>query len=77
MTMTDTYIATIKHHSLARAHKITIRGSLAYAKRRASKEFGDGFLDHEIVIYKHNWCDALIPVAHRRIADRKWTWSIL
>lgn len=63
-----TYTATISHSSIASARVITINGTLAQAKRAASKEFGGGFLDHRIVI--RNERGDLVAV--RRIADRRW-----
>jgi hypothetical protein len=64
-----TYTATVAHHSIHNAHVITIEGTLTQAKRAATNEFGDGFLDHVIVIrdqYEE-------PVATRRIGDSRWS----
>lgn len=64
-----TYTATICHHSIASAREITTKGSLATAKRTATREFGAGFLDHRIVI-----CDERgQTVTSRRIGDRRWS----
>jgi len=62
-----TYIATIKHHSLAAAPCITIHGNLAAAKRAATDRFGDGFIDHTSVIYQRGEIVAL-----RMIGSRNW-----
>lgn len=66
------YTATIAHHSIARARVLEIEGTLAQAKRAASREFGDGFADHRIVIRQADgrWDDI---VATRRLSDRRWT----
>lgn len=66
--MPTTYTATISHHSISRAREITIRGSLAAAKRAATKEFGGGFLDHRIIIRDAKGC----TVAMRVIGERRW-----
>ncbi|MDY0072505.1 MAG: hypothetical protein RBR77_07625 [Thauera sp.] len=63
-----TYTATIAHNSISAARVITIDGTLTQAKRAATKEFGDGFLDHVIVI-RDQYGE---PVATRRIGDAKW-----
>ena len=64
-----TYIATVKHHSIAQHRSITLHNvTLTQVKQAATREFGAGFADHEIVIYddNHNL------VASRRIGDHKW-----
>ena len=71
--MTSTYTATIRHHSIVRARTIKINGTLETAKRVASREFGAGYLDHEIVIYLDD-VEAAWPeiVAKRLIRNRHW-----
>lgn len=64
----NTYTATIAHNSINAARVITIDGTLTQAKRAATKEFRDGFVDHVIVI--HDQSGDL--VATRRIGDSKW-----
>lgn len=67
-TMTATYTATIAHHSISRARTIEVTGTLTAAKAAATREFGDGFLDHRIVIRDEHGQ----TVASRRIGDRDW-----
>lgn len=64
------YSATISHSSISRARVIDAGNSLRSAKRRATMEFGNGFLDHAIVIWDS---DRSAPVAKRRVADSRWT----
>lgn len=72
--MTTTYIATYRHHSIARAPQIKVTGTLAQAKRAAAREFGDGFIDHELAIYEDRGEDMMPDlVSTRRIGGRKWT----
>lgn len=66
------YTATISHHSISRAREITVTGSLLAAKRAATKEFGGGFVDHEIDIYDVSFGDPAIHAACRRIGERAW-----
>lgn len=71
----DIYIATVEHHSLAQHYSIEISGTLGQAKQAATKEFGDGFADNQICIYKkpgHDLQPLGNPVARRRIGDKKW-----
>lgn len=62
------YTATITHHSIHSARVIEIDGTLTQAKRAATKEFGEGFLDHVIVI-RDQYGE---PVASRRVGDKSW-----
>lgn len=62
------YFATIAHHSIASAAVVEIEGTLVQAKRTATKEFGDGFIDHRIVIRNERG----ETVASRRIGDKRW-----
>ena len=66
-----TYIATVEHHSIYCHYQIEVEGSLTKAKRAATKEFGDGFLDHQISIYDKRHCDT--PVASRKISSKRWS----
>lgn len=71
--MTRTYIATIRHHSIASAPEITIEGTLAQAKRAATERFGGGFNDHEITIYERRAGFARADlVASRRLDSKRW-----
>lgn len=67
--MTTRYAATISHHSISRAPVVDVGDDLRTAKRRATREFGDGFLDHTISILDR-WSGDV--VARRRICDRRW-----
>lgn len=66
------YIATIRHHSISRAREIKIKASLTYAKRAATREFGQEQLDYEIVIYGDAGCISPEIVSTRRVSARKW-----
>lgn len=72
--MTTRYAATIRHYSVSRARLVDVGNDLRTAKRLASREFGDGFVDHIIVILDRQQGDADsdLPVATRRIGDRRW-----
>jgi hypothetical protein len=70
--MTTTYTATIRHHSISRAHEIAITGTLDAAKLAAIREFGDGFRDHEIAIYEDRGEYLPRLVATRRVGGGKW-----
>lgn len=48
---------------------IAITGTLTQAKRAATRRFGDGFRNHEIIIVD-DWGNI---ISSRRIADRRWT----
>jgi hypothetical protein len=67
--MTKTYIATIHHHSIARARSITVRGDLTAAKRAATAEFGDE--QRGYVLYIANSFGE--PAASRRLSAKRWT----
>ena len=67
--MTKTYIATIHHHSIARARSITIQGDLTAAKRAATAEFGDD--QQNYVLYIANSLGQ--PAASRRLSAKRWT----
>jgi hypothetical protein len=68
----NVYHATIRHHSISRARTIEIKGSLHKAKIAASLEFGEEFLDHEIVIAQV-WGGRHEVVARRLVAEKKWS----
>jgi hypothetical protein len=67
------FTATISHHSLSRAPLIEVTGSLLAAKRAATARFGDGFGEHEILIWRANGPgrDETL-VAARRIDAKRW-----
>lgn len=70
------YLATIRHHSIASARSIVIDGTLTAAKRAATAEFGNGFVDHTIVIspvLPDGSADAEYPISWRTIRNRRWT----
>jgi hypothetical protein len=62
------YFASISHHSISRARIVPVGETLAAAKRAATREFGDEFLDYLIIIT--NAADEM--VASRRAGERKW-----
>ncbi|OBS10777.1 hypothetical protein Thpro_020493 [Acidihalobacter prosperus] len=62
------YTATISHHSVSNARQIKIDGTLLQAKRAASREFGDGFIAHTIVILDERG----EVVAARKIGENRW-----
>jgi hypothetical protein len=70
--MSTKFKATIRHHSIRSARVIQITGTLASAKRAASREFGDEFRDHEIVIYTGGDDAETEIVACRKVGDRRW-----
>lgn len=67
--MAKTYIATIRHHSIARARSITIEGDLTAAKRAATAEFGDDQQDY--VLYIESSLGQ--PAAYRKLSSKRWT----
>lgn len=67
------FIATLEHSSI-HPRRMTVKGSLHAAKCRATRDWGDGFLDHTISIYEAD--DDVSPatlICRRRIADDSWT----
>lgn len=66
--MTTHYTATIQHHSIARAREVAIEGTLAAAKRAATREFGGELLDAFIVVADERG----EIVAKRRVGDSRW-----
>jgi hypothetical protein len=66
--MTATYIATIRHHSIARARSITIEGNLTAAKRAATAEFDGEQQDY--VLYIENSRGE--PAAWRKLSNKRW-----
>lgn len=70
-----TYTATIRHHSIIRAAIIECGDNPSTALYIADEEFGDGFLDHEIVVFAHAENNELEPelFASRIIHEPKWT----
>jgi hypothetical protein len=72
------YVATIRHHSISRARVVPVGDDLTQAKRRATAEFGGGFIDHVIVILDNDARDDTGVLNHdavvssRRVGSRKW-----
>lgn len=66
--MTTTYNATIRHNSIASARTISVTGTLAQAKRKATAEFGADNQDYMIVIYSGDEM-----VSSRRLSEKRWT----
>lgn len=71
-TMT-TYQATIRHHSISHARTIVINGSLADAKRCATREFGDEQRGYEIVVAEVLDTGDKRIVASRVLGQDRWT----
>ena len=67
-----TYITTIRHHSLSAARNVEINGSLAQAKRAATKEFGQEQRDYIIVIGQKHLGGQVEIVSSRRVGDKTW-----
>lgn len=66
------YIATIRHHSIASARHIEVEGSLAQAKRAATREFGAEQRDYTIVVGQRHDDGQVEIVSSRRVGDRAW-----
>ncbi|MGB3417891.1 MAG: hypothetical protein WBA36_14550 [Mesorhizobium sp.] len=69
------YTATIRHHSIARARIIGVGDDLTTAKRNATKEFGDEFLDYMIIIRdrdEQDWGGNEDVVASKRVGAKRW-----
>jgi hypothetical protein len=62
------YFATINHHSVRSARIIEINGTLQTAKRRAVREFGDGYRDHVISITDERGD----VISRKMIGGRRW-----
>ena len=63
------YTAGIRHSSIASARTVEIDGTLAQAKRAATREFGGEHLDYTIVI-----CDERgRAISARRVGEKRWT----
>ena len=60
--------ATISHHSISSARVEKVGTDLDHAKKLADAEFGDGFIDHNIIITD----DTGETIARRRIGDDGW-----
>jgi len=70
------YKSTIIGHNIARAQEIGTNGSLEHAKRVASREFGDGFDGHKIIIQRRvadpgGW--SYETIAERTLPSRYWS----
>ena len=68
----NTYIATIRHHSITTARQMEISGSLTQAKRAATKEFGQEQRDYIIVIGQKHLGGQVEIVSSRRVGDKTW-----
>jgi len=69
------FTATIRHHSIARARTVDVGDDLTTAKRNATKEFGDEFLDYTIIIrdrHEQDWGGNEDIVASRRVGNKRW-----
>lgn len=66
------YVATIRHHSIARARQIEIEGTLTEAKKAAALEFGQEQRDYEITVYERYPGYPHAIVSTRRVGSRKW-----
>jgi hypothetical protein len=67
--MSSRYYATISHHSISRAREVDVGDDLPEAIAKANQEFGDGFVDHSIVIYERSNGEFDDIVAEWKIAD--------
>ena len=65
------FIATIQHHSISRARRIEVNGTLKQAKIAASREFGQEQRDYDIAIFEDGEYGPL-PASTRRVGERKW-----
>ena len=66
--VTVEYVATISHHSIARAPVVSVGLTLHAAKINATRRFGAGYLDHVIQVMDSDG----VVVASRRIGDKRW-----
>ncbi|CTQ47277.1 hypothetical protein [Roseibium aggregatum] len=69
------YSATITHHSIASTYTVDVGDNLIAAKRNASREFGDGFLDHTIIIFdgqERDYGGGEDIVASKRVGAKRW-----
>lgn len=64
------YIATIRHHEIARARVIKVEGTLTQAKRAATREFGEERNEFLIVIAQDDGRGEI--VASRRVGEGRW-----
>ncbi|HEU4986846.1 MAG TPA: hypothetical protein VFT89_07255 [Rhizobiaceae bacterium] len=72
---TTRYTATIRHHSIARARVVNVGDDLTTAKRNATREFGDEFVDYTIIIRDRNeqdWGGNEDIVATKRVGAKRW-----
>lgn len=63
------FSATIRHHSISRARVVSIEGTLAQAKRAATREFAGDFNFYEIVLLDADGRE----IASRRLDAKRWT----
>ncbi len=73
LSKSDSLLATIRHHSIKRARHIECPDDLTAAKRVATREFGNAFVDHVIEIYDSERWGSDGTIATRRIGDARWT----
>jgi phosphopantothenoylcysteine synthetase/decarboxylase len=69
------YTATIRHHSIARARIVNVGDDLNTAKRNATREFGDEFVDYTIIIrdsQEQDWGGNEDIVASKRVGAKRW-----
>lgn len=64
------YQATVRHSSICSHYSIPVGDDLTTAKRKAVVEFGDGFVDHDIVIMDSETREI---VASRKVGGGQWT----
>jgi hypothetical protein len=67
------YIATVRHRGINRPRQVDCGSDPSRACEIAEREFADGFLDHEMIIYAVR--DDRVPeiFAWRRVGDEQWT----
>lgn len=66
------YTATIHHHSISKAPIIDAGETIASAKRRATAEFGGGFVGHTIIIRDRNLPEYPDNIVAKRVIGGKW-----
>jgi hypothetical protein len=68
------YTATISHHSIARSRTVSVGDTLHAAKINATREFGDGYLDHTIIITDTTVSNPFeATAASRRVGHPHWS----
>jgi len=69
--MTEHFKIMLKHHNISRSRTVVLDGTLAQAKRRALKEFGDEQRDYRIEIWLHEGSRPWM-VCTRYVGGGKW-----